>query len=123
MFGDRQRDGVFILLIALVVIVSNIGNYIQENMKNLGALKAVGYTSGQLVASLLLQFTGISLLVAILGMTLSYLCFPFLNDMMISQTGIPYEVRFLPLPCLLTLLALGAAVSLAVWGVPQDQKD
>ncbi|MCM1120563.1 MAG: ABC transporter permease [bacterium] len=105
----------FILLIALVVIASNIGNYIQENMKNLGALKAVGYTSRQLVGSLLLQFTGISLLVAALGVGLSYLLFPFLNDMMISQTGIPYEVRFLPLPCLLTLLALGAAVSLVVW--------
>ncbi len=105
----------FILLIALVVIASNIVNYIQENMKNLGALKAVGYTSRQLVASLLLQFTGISLLVAAMGAGLSYLLFPFLNDMMISQTGIPYEVRFLPLPCLLTLFALGAAVSLVVW--------
>lgn len=105
----------FILLIALVVIASNIVNYIQENMKNLGALKAVGYTSGQLVRSLLLQFLGISLLVATLGIGLSYLLFPFLNVMMISQTGIPYEVRFLPLPCLLTLLMLGAAVSLAVW--------
>lgn len=35
--------------------------------------------------------------------------------MMISQTGIPYEVRFLPLPCLVTLAMLGAAVALAVW--------
>ncbi len=105
----------FILLIALVVIASNIVNYIQENMKNLGALKAVGYTSRQLVASLLLQFTGISLLVAAMGAGLSYLLFPFLNDMMISQTGIPYEVRFLSLPCLFTLFALGAAVSLVVW--------
>lgn len=32
----------FILLIALVVLSSNIVNYIQKNMKNLGALKAVG---------------------------------------------------------------------------------
>lgn len=104
-----------ILLIALVVMASNIVNYIQENMKNLGALKAVGYTSGQLAGSLLAQFSGVSLLVAAVGVGLSYLLFPFLNDMMISQTGIPYEVRFLPLPCLLTLFVLGAAVSLTVW--------
>lgn len=104
-----------ILIIALVVIASNIVNYIQENMKNLGALKAVGYTSGQLVRSLLLQFLGISLLVAALGIGLSYMLFPFLNVMMISQTGIPYEVGFLPLPCLFTLVILGAAVALAVW--------
>ena len=104
-----------ILIIVLVVIASNIVNYIQENMKNLGALKAVGYTSGQLVRSLLLQFLGISLLVAALGIGLSYILFPFLNAMMISQTGIPYEVGFLPLPCLFTLVILGAAVALTVW--------
>lgn len=105
----------FILLIALVIIASNIVNYIQENMRNLGALKAVGYTSGQLVGSLMLQFLGISLLMAVLGTGISYLIFPLLNTMMISQTGIPYEVRFLPLPCLCTLLILGTAVAAAVW--------
>lgn len=105
----------FILLIALVIIASNIVNYIQENMRNLGALKAVGYTSGQLVGSLMLQFLGISLLMAVLGTGISYLIFPLLNTMMISQTGIPYEVRFLPLPCLCTLMILGTAVAAAVW--------
>lgn len=105
----------FVLLIALVVIASNIVNYIQENMKNLGALKAVGYISGQLVRCLLLQFLGISLVVAALGVGFSYLLFPYVNDMMISQTGIPYEVHFLFWPCLLTLVILGVAVALAVW--------
>lgn len=104
----------FILLIALVVIASNIINYIGENMKNLGALKAVGYRSNQIVGSLLLQFTGISLLAAIVGAGLSYSLFPYLNQMMISQTGIPYQVRFLPLPFLLSLGILAGAVSLTV---------
>lgn len=105
----------FVLLIALVVIASNIGNYIQESMKNLGTLKAVGYTGGQIIRCLLTQFLGIDLLAAIPGAGLSYLLFPSVNAMMISQTGIPYEVRFLPLPCLLTLALLGTAVALAVW--------
>lgn len=105
----------FVLLIALVVIAANIANYIQENMTNMGALKAVGYTSRQLVRSLLAQFTGISLMVAVPAIGLSYLLFPYVNDMMISQTGIPYEVHFLPMPCLLTLVILESAVILAVW--------
>ena len=104
-----------VLLIALVVIASNIVNYIQVNMKNLGALKAVGYTSGQLIRALLLQFAGLSLLAAVAGAGLSYLLFPFVNAMMISQTGIPYEIRFLPLPFLLSLLILCGAVAAAVW--------
>lgn len=39
----------FVLLIAIVVIVSNIINYIQVNIKNLGVFKAQGYTSKQLI--------------------------------------------------------------------------
>lgn len=105
----------FVLLIALIVIASNIINYIQVNMKDLGALKAVGYTSGQLVRSLLAQFLGVALAAALAGVGLSYALFPGLNAMMIQQTGIPYAMRFLPLPFALTLAVLGGAVALAVW--------
>lgn len=105
----------FVLVIALVVIASNIVNYIQVNMKNLGVLKAAGYTSGQLIRSLLLQFSGLALLAAAAGIGLSYCLFPVVNAMMIAQTGIPYVMRFLPLPFLLSLAALGGTVALAVW--------
>lgn len=104
-----------ILLIALVVIVSNIVNYIQEDMKNLGALKAVGYTSRQLIASLFTQFWGISLVAAIAGTGISYGLFPFVNIMMISQTGIPYKTHFLLWPLLITFLILEGTITAAVW--------
>ncbi len=104
-----------VLLIALVVIASNIINYIQVNMKNLGALKAVGYTSRQLICALLLQFLGLALIAAIVGMGLSYALFPALNSMMIAQTGIPYAIVFLPLPIVLTLLVLCGTVALVTW--------
>ncbi|MDE6868895.1 MAG: ABC transporter permease, partial [Clostridia bacterium] len=104
-----------VLLIALVVIISNIINYIQVNMKNLGALKAEGYTSRQLICSLLLQFLGLTVLTAIVGATLSYALFPAINAMMIAQTGIPYAIHFLPLPAFISLLILGGAVALSVW--------
>ncbi|MDE7162600.1 MAG: FtsX-like permease family protein [Clostridia bacterium] len=105
----------FVLLIALVVIISNIANYIQVNLKNLGALKAAGYTSRQLICSLLLQFLGLTLISAIAGAGLSYCIFPALNSMMITQTGIPYAIRFLPLPIIIALAILGGAVALVVW--------
>lgn len=105
----------FVLLIALVIIVSNIINYIQVNIKNLGALKAVGYTSRQLVCSLLLQFLGVAIITTIVGAALSYAIFPALNVMMIAQTGIPYIIKFLPLPVIFSLLILGGAVALSVW--------
>ncbi len=104
----------FVLLIALIVISSNIINYIQVNLKNLGALKGVGYTSSQLIYSLLLQFWGLTLFAAIAGIGISYCLFPTVNAMMIQQTGIPYAMRFLFLPFVVTLAILGAAVTLAV---------
>lgn len=105
-----------VTLIALVVIASNTVNYIQENMKNLGALKAVGYTGRQLTGTLQLQFFGITVAAAVLGMAVSYVFFPGLNEMMISQTGIPYQIRFLPVPFFLTFAAVCGTVALAVWG-------
>ncbi len=84
-------------------------------MKNLGALKAVGYTSGQLIGALLLQFVGLSLLTAVVGAGISYVLFPAVNAMMISQTGILYEIRFLPLPFVISLLILCGTVAVAVW--------
>ena len=113
--GVMSAMAFLILLIALVVIASNIINYIQENIKNLGSLKAIGYTSRQLVFSLFVQFCGVSTAATILGAAASYCLFPFVNTMMAAQTGIPYTVRFLPLPLLLTFLILNGTVALVVW--------
>lgn len=114
--GVMSAMAFFVLLIVLVVIVSNIINYIQVNMKNLGVLKAQGYTSRQLICSLLLQFLGVTSVAAVTGIGLSYLLFPAVNAMMVTQTGIPYNMRFLPLPLIISLIILVGAVSLAVWG-------
>lgn len=113
--GIMSAMAFLILLISIVMIMSNIVNYIGENMQNLGALKAVGYKSRQLISSLMMQFLGISLIAAAVGAGVSYFLFPFINTMMVSQTGIPYQVRFLPIPLIITLAILGGAVVLAVW--------
>lgn len=104
----------FILIIVLVVTCSNILNDIQDNMKNLGVLKAAGYTGAQLIRQLLLQYLGITIISAAAGIAGSYMLFPGINTMMVSQTGIPYEVRFLPVPGLLTVAILGGSVAAAV---------
>ena len=120
--GVMSAMAFFVLLIVLVVIVSNIINYIQVNMKNLGVLKAAGYTSWQLICSLLLQFFGVAFVAAVTGIGLSYLLFPAVNAMMVTQTGIPYNMRFLPLPLIISLIILVGAVLLAVWGASNKIK-
>lgn len=104
-----------IILIAAVVIASNVGNFISENMQNLGALKAVGYKSSQLISAQVAQFSLVALISSIVGVGLSYVVFPYVVDMMNQQTGIPYEVRFLPIPCIITIAAVVGAVALSVF--------
>lgn len=105
----------FVLMIVLVVIASNIRNDIQENMRNLGVWKGLGYQSRQLMGAFLLQFLGIAFFAALAGAVLSYGLFPGVNTMMVSQTGIPYEIHFLPIPLLITLTVLCGTVAVTVW--------
>lgn len=105
----------FITIISLVVISSNVINYVQENMKNIGVLKAEGYVSRQVVFALLVQFLSIAFITSATGAGLSYSIFPFINTMMVSQTGIPYKTRFLPLPFIITVMFITGAVLCAVW--------
>lgn len=112
--GIMSTMAFFILLIAIVVISSNVSNYIHNNMPNLGALKAIGYTSRQLILAMITQFSGISIATAAVGTALSYLIFPPINKMMMAQTGIPYQVRFLPVPCLITIFFITMVTAAAV---------
>ena len=104
----------FVTIISLVVISSNVINYIQENMKNIGVLKAEGYVSRQIVAILLVQFLGITFITSSAGAGFSYSIFPIINTMMVSQTGIPYKTRFLSVPFILTVVLVTGAVLCAV---------
>lgn len=103
-----------VLLIGVVVISSNVANTIQDQMQNLGALKAVGYRSGQLVSSFVMQFVVISVLAAVIGCALSYCIFPAVSGMMVSQTGIPYQIRVLPVPFFATIGFIFSVVALTV---------
>lgn len=104
-----------VTLIAVVVISSNVMNYIYENMQDLGAMKAIGYRSAQLILALISQFSGVALITAAVGIAISYAVFPSLNEMMISQTGIPYPMNFLTVPCAVTIAFTVGAVAAAVY--------
>ncbi len=104
-----------VTLITFVVISSNVINYIQENMKNIGVLKAEGYESRQVVFALLLQFFSVTFITAVIGALVSYVLFPAINNLMFSQTGIPYKIKFLPVPFIIAVAFLAGTVFFAVW--------
>lgn len=96
-----------VIIISLVVIASGITNDIRENMKKLGVLKAAGYTGRQLTGIFYIQFLGLTFIGGVAGIALSYCLFPAVNEMMVSQTGIPYQIHFLFQPFVITFLVLG----------------
>lgn len=83
-----------IVLISMVVIRFRIINMIEEDMKNVGVLKALGYTSGQIVISFVLQFAVIGGIGAVLGVLASYGVLPLINELFSAQTGIVWHQGF-----------------------------
>lgn len=84
-----------VLVCAVALMLANvIANYIRENMKTIGALKAIGYTGMNIKASLYLLFAGLAAVAALLGIGVSYALMPFISQFVVAQMGLPYQVTF-----------------------------
>ena len=90
-----------IIMLAIIAIV--ISNYVNDNIRSFGTMKAVGYTSRMLIVPLLIEVGAMCLISGMIGTAASYAVFPIINKALESQVGIPYEIRFLPLPCLMSV--------------------
>ena len=84
-----------LVVAAVAMMLANcISNYIRENMKTLGALKAIGYTGNDIKSSLLIWFTLIAVFASVIGIVCAYLAMPVFAGIVIGQIGLPYEVSF-----------------------------
>ncbi|WP_449539132.1 ABC transporter permease [Ferdinandcohnia sp. Marseille-Q9671] len=77
-----------IVLVSLIVIRFRVSNSIEDGMENIGALKAIGYTSRQILSSILLQFILIALSASMVGIALSYGLMPFIGGIISSLSGL-----------------------------------
>ncbi len=85
---------IILLFVAILMISNIISNYIKQNMKSIGVLKAIGYRSSEIKGALLLQFGFLSFIGSFLGATLVYLLMPLLSRVLVAQYGMPYNVSF-----------------------------
>ncbi len=83
-----------IVIVCLIVVRFRINNSLEEDMTKIGSLKAVGYTSRQIILSVLLQYTVIAFVGSIVGIALSYLTTPALSDIFAQQSGIKWVQDF-----------------------------
>jgi len=77
-----------LLVISAVVVRFRINNNIEESIRNIGVLKAMGYMNKQIIQSILLQFGGLTLVGGIVGIGLTNIVLPFLAQVLEGQIGL-----------------------------------
>lgn len=83
-----------IALVCLIVIRFRISNSIDDDMVKIGSLKAIGYSSRQIISSILLQFGMIAFAGSVVGILLSYLSIPALSNVFSHQSGLMWAQGF-----------------------------
>ncbi|MGE7949476.1 ABC transporter permease [Lysinibacillus sp. NPDC093688] len=83
-----------IVLVSLIVIKFRISNSIEDDMTNIGVLKAIGYTSRQILSSIILQFVLIALSASVVGVALSYCLMPIIGSIISSLSGLIWYQGF-----------------------------
>jgi putative ABC transport system permease protein len=100
-----------IMIVSLIVIKFRISNSIDEDMKNMGVLKAVGYVSHQIVLAVILQFTVVAVIGTILGIGLSYSILPLASYAYAAQSGLIWEQGFdIPSTLITFMIVVGMVI-------------
>ncbi|HZK34858.1 MAG TPA: FtsX-like permease family protein [Bacillota bacterium] len=93
--------------VCLFAVRFRIGNSIEDDTTKIGALKAIGYTSGQIILSVVIQFISIAFVGSIIGILLSYLTTPALSDVFAQQSGLKWVQGFdLAISCISLFIIL-----------------
>lgn len=83
-----------ILLVSVFLCKFRISNSIEEDMINMGILKALGYTGNMIIASVVMPYLMVTLLAALLGVITSYGILPMLSEVLTLQAGFSFELLF-----------------------------
>lgn len=79
---------IIIVLVSLIVIKFRVSNSIEDGMRNIGVLKAIGYTSRQILSSIIVQFIIIALIGSVIGIALSYVLMPIFGGIISTLSGL-----------------------------------
>lgn len=83
-----------ILLVSVFLCKFRISNSIEEDMVNMGVLKALGYTGNMIIAGVVLPYLMVTLLASLLGVAVSYAVLPGLGELLTLQAGFSFGLVF-----------------------------
>ncbi|MBR5040854.1 MAG: ABC transporter permease [Clostridiales bacterium] len=114
--GIVTAFSVVVLTVCLIMIVFTINNNIDRDIKNIGALRAVGHTIGQLRAAMTLEFVIVGMIGGVIGCILSYITMPILDrEVFQTITGVLWVLRFCPGTTLIILGGIAVCMIVVVF--------
>lgn len=97
---------VFAILIILMMIRFRVSTSIEDEMHNIGALGAIGFTSGEIIASILIEYSLIAVTGGIAGASVTFGLLPVITSLMTSVSGILWNIKADLFIIILTILVL-----------------
>lgn len=85
---------VVILLVSVFLCKFRIQNAIEDEMINMGVLKAIGYTSSMIMGTMVCPYLFAGIFAALIGVIISYSILPTLSDMLALQSGFSFVLDF-----------------------------
>ena len=105
-----------IMIICVIVVVFTMNNNINRDIRNIGALKAVGHTVAQIRRALMSEYILLGSVGSIVGITLSYAAFPVLDKLYIREiSGLIWKNRFYPKLSLLVIVGVIAVIMITTF--------
>lgn len=86
--------------VAMAVLGHSISGLVEQEWKNLGIMKTIGFTGRTLSGQLMAQYMGATGTGVILGMVLAVPVSGMISRMIVTTTGVLLPIRFPVLPCL-----------------------
>lgn len=83
-----------VLIVSLLVSKFKISESIEEEITNMGVLKALGYTSNEIIISIIIPYVMMGMIVTLVGISLSLYVTPILAKVIEMQSGFIWSPKF-----------------------------
>lgn len=107
---------IFLALAAIILVVSiflsnfRIRSGIEDELAQMGVLKAIGYTSNMIIAGTVMPYVFVGMIATIIGIAVSYSVLPFIAGILAIQSGFSYTPAFDIMAMLIVMLTLTLAI-------------
>lgn len=106
---------ILLIIIALVIIRFSVHNFIEENMRNIGILQAVGYTTKQLRKTSLLQMMIITFIGLIFGIIGGYVLRVPVGNLIASMIGLKWNLGFDMVSAVISVIGVSAIIFISTY--------